>query len=508
MSTEPPVPDGLLEAFWAYERALVADDLQAMAQLFAPGDDALRGDASGLLVGHDEITEFRRVRGGAPARRIADVLVRVITPEAALVVAVTAPASGGRGLQTQLWRRDDGRWLVQAAHVSAPPVTFDRSVWRAVGAPLLEPTGRGQLDGETVAVKDVFAVSGFTMGAGVPTFAAGAQAQTADAAAVSALRAAGAAIRGIAQCDQFAYSLSGDNAHYGTPVNAVVPAALPGGSSSGTATAVALGAASIGLGTDTAGSIRVPASYQGLWGLRTTHGAIDTSGLLALAPDFDTVGLLTRTSGLLLRAASALLLRAASVLSLRAASVLVPDRGSTQPVRAFETLSLDESGIDHDLDHVAEAFRVHQAWQAWQVHGAWITAHPDAVVGSAAERFRIASTVTEDDDRAARTVLSEARAAWDEALGDAVLVLPSAAGPAPRLWASPGDVDAARRATLRLTCVAGVTGRPVVAAPLSETPQGPVGTSFVGPPGSDLELIRWVSSAFVGDVNFDAALER
>ena len=78
--------------------------------------------------------------------------------------------------------------------------------------------------------------------------------------AVSALLHAGADVRGIARTDQFAYSLSGDNGHFGAPPNAVSAGALPGGSSSGSATAVALGAASIGLGTDTAGSIRVPAS--------------------------------------------------------------------------------------------------------------------------------------------------------------------------------------------------------------------------------------------------------
>ncbi|MCW2756056.1 MAG: hypothetical protein JWQ32_3467 [Marmoricola sp.] len=474
MNHEEPLPDGLLDAFWAYERALVSDDLDAMAALFAPGGSTLRADGSGLLVGHEEISEFRRVRGGAPARVVEEVRVQVIGPDAALVVAVTAPTRGGRGLQTQLWRRDEGRWAVHAAHVSAPPVTFDRSVWRAVGAPLLDATGHGVLDGESLAVKDLFAVGGFAIGAGVPTYRENAPIEPVDAAAVARLRAAGATVRGIAQNDQFAYSLAGDNDHFGTPVNAVVPAAYPGGSSSGPATAVALGEASIGLGTDTAGSIRVPASYQGLWGLRTTHGAVDTAGLMPLARDFDTVGLLTRTPDLLLRAAS----------------VLVPQDTAT----GFEAIDLAQSGLDEELDHVAEAFRVHQAYQAWQAHGSWLTAHPAAVVGGAAERFRVASRVTADEDRDARATLALARTTWNRRLGATVLRLPSASGPAPRLWAPADAVDAERRATVRLTCIAGVTGRPVVAAPFTVTPDGPVGTSHVGPPGSDLALIRWVSA--------------
>lgn len=468
----PDAPAGLLDAFWAYERALVADDLGTLDRLFLHDAATLRGDANGLLVGHDRISAFRAVRGGAPAREVVDVHVQAIDDDAALVVAVTAPARGGRGLQTQLWRRQQGSWVIAAAHVSGPPTTFDPAVWRAVGAPLAGPTGTGTLAGESVAVKDVFAVGGFAIGAGVPAYRDSGEVEPADAAALAALRAAGASVRGIAQTDQLAYSLAGDNAHSGTPVNAVVAAAYPGGSSSGVATAVALGEATIGLATDTAGSVRVPASYQGLWGLRSSHGLIDRAGLLPLAPDFDTVGLLTRTPELLLRAAS----------------VLVGPE--TSDARAGGEISLAASGLEAELDAVAEAFRVHQAFQAWQAHGAWIRAHPDAVVGSAALRFRTASTVTSGQDAAARSVLDAARQRWDDRLGDGVLVLPSAATPAPRTWATPTEIEDARRATFRLTCVAGVTGRPALSAPLGTTPDGPVGTSYVGPRGSDLDLLR------------------
>lgn len=472
-------PDGLLDAFWAYERALGDDDLAAMDRLFADGPDTLRGDGSGLLVGHGQISAFRRVRGGAPAREIAEVRVHSVDADTALVTAVTAPRRGGRGLQTQLWRRAGGAWAVVAAHVSSPPTTFDRSVWRTVGDPLVDATGTGPLDGETVAVKDLFAVRGFAVGAGVPAFRAAAPVATEHAAVVAALLGAGASVRGIAQTDQLAYSLAGDNPHAGTPVNAVVPAALPGGSSSGSATAVALGDATIGLATDTAGSVRVPASYQGLWALRTTHGSVDSRGMLPLAPDFDTVGLLTRSPELLGRAA---------------AVVLGPGGTEVGP----DHVGLAESGLEDELDAVADAFRVHQGFQAWQVHGAWITAHPGSLAGSAAERFRAAARITRAEDAAARRTLDAARARWDDRLGSSVLSLPSAATAAPRSWAPPAEVDRARRATFRLTCVAGVTGRPVVAAPGAQTAEGPIGTSFVGPRFSDRALLAWVARRQVG----------
>src|SRR4051794_22620847 len=175
------------------------------------------------------------------------------------------------------------------------------SVWRTVGTPLVAgASGDGlPLAGVRVAVKDLFAVAGHPIGGGVPGFLAEARPERVSASAVQALLDAGADVTGIARTDEFAYSIAGANPHYGTPPNAAVPGALPGGSSSGPASAVALGQADVGLGTDTGGSIRVPASYQGLWGLRTTHGRVSRAGLLPLAPSFDTVGWLTRDAALL-----------------------------------------------------------------------------------------------------------------------------------------------------------------------------------------------------------------
>jgi Asp-tRNA(Asn)/Glu-tRNA(Gln) amidotransferase A subunit family amidase len=461
-----------MAAFDAYERALTDNDLSTLDQLFAPGPQTIRGDRGGLLVGHEQVRAFRRVRGGAPVRDLSKVHVHVVDTNTALITAVTAPSRGGHGLQSQLWRRLDGTWAVVAAHVSAAPTTFDATVWRAVGTPLIAGAPDGPLAGETVAVKDVFAVAGYPTGAGVPAYLAEQPAAGNHAAAVARLLDAGAAVRGIAHTDQFAFSLAGDNPHYGTPLNAAVPAAVPGGSSSGPATAVALGDASIGLGTDTAGSIRVPASYQGLWGLRTTHGAVPTDGLVGLAPDFDTVGLLTRDPDLLVQATAA----------------LVDDAGVAVP---GEVIDIDDAGFD--LAAMLEAFQTHQRFQAWQLHGDWIRAHPQALQGSARARFEAASQITSAQDAAAQRALATARDLVDARVGTAILSLPSAASPAPRLWTSDIEVDAIRQATLRLTCVAGISGRPAVSVPADSTPAGPVGRSFVGPRGSDLALVRWAA---------------
>ncbi|MCD2194762.1 amidase [Actinomycetospora endophytica] len=380
----------------------------------------------------------------------------------------------------------------------ASPV--DTSVWRVVGDPLAAGVRGGPLAGTTVAVKDVFAVRGHPIGAGNPTWLAQAPLSAEHAAVVGTLLAAGADVTGIARTDELAYSLAGTNAHHGAPPNPAAPDRIPGGSSSGPASAVAAGLVDVGLGTDTAGSIRVPASYQGLYGLRTTHGAVSRAGMLPLAPSFDAVGWLTRDAGTLRRVTTALL-PSAGVAPV-VCGVVVPAliAGLPGPVRsAFDEavagLGLSSVGtvaVAADLlARWAAAFRTVQGHEAWAAHGAWVAAHPDALGPDVASRFATASTISGDEAVAARAVVAEARSALREILAPGVvLLLPSASGPAPRRDVVPGapEVEAARAATLGLTCLAGLAGAPALSMPLMTVDGAPVGLSAIAAPGSDSSL--------------------
>ena len=512
-------PAGLLEAVLAYESALMTNDLDALDRYFAPGDETLRGDAAGLLVGHDAISRFRVGRGGAPKRRLLSLHTRAAGDDAALVIAVFAPSGGGRGQQTQLWRRDQagdarevttggtehaGRWMIAAAHVSGPQPAVDTTVWRVVGTPLVAATADGPLAGLRVAVKDLFAVAGHPIGGGVPRYLAEAAPEETHAPAVAALLVAGASVTGIARTDEFAYSIAGRNPHYGTPPNPAVVGGIPGGSSNGPASAVALGHVHVGLGTDTGGSIRVPASYQGLWGLRTTHGAVDRTGLLPLAPSFDTVGWLTR---------DAATLRAATVLSLRATDSTtdsVEPRGfvvspavtaladhDVQAAFASAVSGLVEEGVLPppesvellEADDLFEAFRTVQAAEAWRTHGPWIERHPGALGADIASRFAWAAGFGPDAEAAARAVVEDARAELARRLDGRVLLLPAASSAAPQVTATAAENETTRARTLRLTCFAGILGAPALSVPLLDVAAGPVGLCLVGPRGSDLALI-------------------
>ncbi len=490
-------PEGLVDAVLGYEAALLADDVAALDAFFAPGPDTLRGDAGGVLLGHDAIAAFRRGRGGVPLRSVVELHVRPVGGDAAVVVVVVAPAAGGRGMQTQLWRKGEG-WRIEVAQVSAPALAIDTRVWRTVGSPLVAGAASGPLAGQTIAVKDLYDIEGFRVGAGNPTWLAEAPVATATAPALAALLAAGASIRGIAQTDEFAYSIAGANPHYGTPPNPLVPGALPGGSSSGPASAVASGQATIGLGTDTAGSVRVPASYNGLWGLRTTHDAVSRERVLPLADSFDTVGWLTR-DGETLRLAAVATLGDASV---EPSPAFLIDPGlvavADPPVQhAFTALTagLSAETVDvGDIDELFETFRVVQAADAWIADGAWVTAHPGAVGPGTAARFSIASAVTAELAGAARAAMRAHTARLDALLGDSILLLPSASSAAPSATAEAAELDRVRAATIRLCCIAGLTGRPALSIPALTVPGpfgggAPLGLCLVGPRGSDVALV-------------------
>ncbi|TCL80266.1 Asp-tRNA(Asn)/Glu-tRNA(Gln) amidotransferase A subunit family amidase [Curtobacterium sp. PhB142] len=513
--TSTAAPDGLLDALDAYEAALAANDLDALDAAFVDAPGTMRGDDRGLLVGHDAISAFRGARGGVQARSLTRVEVRPLAEGLALVVSVSEFAAGGQGLQTQLWRRDSDsnsnsnsdhddagpRWRIEAAHVTGRPKAFDTTVWRAVGDPLVAPTASGPLDGLTVAVKDLYAVPGQPVGAGNPTSLRESPVQTTPAAAVAALLDAGAAIRGIARTDEFAYNLTGRNEHHGTPPNGAVPTRLPGGSSSGSASAVRLGTAEIGIGTDTAGSVRVPASYQGLWGLRTTHGAVSRDGLLPLAPSFDTVGWLTRSADVLLAALDATVpsdpdAPAESELLVPAELLDLVEPAVAQAFTAFVagqghpigTVQLADLGIP-PLDDLRELLRLVQAAEAVAAHGAWIDAHPGALSTVVGDRFAAARANDPAATADAVARLDGVRATIRTALADRTLLFPTVPGPAPLIAADTTALERTRTATTAMTSLASVGGTPAVSAPALTVDGAPVGVCLVGEPGTDRALV-------------------
>ncbi|GFJ96636.1 hypothetical protein Prum_102780 [Phytohabitans rumicis] len=246
----------------------------------------------------------------------------------------------------------------------------------------------------------------------------------------------------------------------------------------------------IGLGTDTGGSVRVPAAFQGLWGFRPTHGVIPTAGVLPLAPNFDTVGLLTRRHETLRRAASILLPQdtaSPGEAVIAEALLAIADDEIGRAVRAA-------SGI---LDVATEgAFTPEPGWlaafqsvvgaAAWSAYGDWLGSRMECLGPDARARFAQASTITPDAAEAARRVIGDARARIRSWLGERILMLPTVPAAAPPIGAS---TDQLRVRTMSLTIIAGIGGLPAVNVPVTLSSGLPVGICLVGPAGSDLALL-------------------
>jgi amidase len=360
----------------------------------------------------------------------------------------------------------------------------------------------GPLAGLRFAAKDLFDVAGHTTGAGNPTWLATHMPAERSSPVVQSLLDAGATLLGKLVTDELAYSLHGDNIHYGAPVNSAAPERVTGGSSSGSAAAVAARLVDFALGTDTGGSTRVPASYCGLWGLRGSHGLVSTAGLVPLHPMFDTATWLAHDAVTFERVGTVLLpatgfvprrlLRLEDAWALADAEFFVPlQHVLTQLSNMLGVDARSVPAADVDLAQWRQVYITAGAFEGWQVHGAWITQQQPQFAPAVAARWQAASRVTAEAAAAAGAQAAAIRARVRALLGsDGVAVLPSAASLAPRRDAAAADVDALRLRTMAITCIAGLAGLPQVSMPFT-TPAGvPLGISLLGPAGSDLALIR------------------
>jgi amidase len=364
----------------------------------------------------------------------------------------------------------------------------------------------GPLAGVTLAVKDVFDIAGSITGAGSPDWLRTHPPAERTAPVVQRLLDAGARVIGKTQTDELVYSLNGENAHYGTPVNPRAPGRIPGGSSSGSASAVAGGLADVALGTDCAGSVRLPASFCGIFGFRPTHGRVSADGAVALAPSFDAVGWFARDAELLERVGRVLMPEPPPpsprrVLVVTDAFALVGDRmtDALRPGVDGVTGAVERAGpvLAHPsgLGELKDWFRVLQAFEVWATHGEWVRrVKPDFGPGIK-ERYEWAATVTADQIEGPRQAREQFAARLDAMLADgAVLCLPTAPGIAPLLKTPADALETFRAQAIGLLSIAGLARLPQVSLPLGTLDGCPVGLSLVGRRGSDLALLALARS--------------
>jgi amidase len=384
--------------------------------------------------------------------------------------------------------------------------------WKAPNDPLgafcrenhtaLKGSGCGPLAGLTFAVKDAFHIAGTRTGFGQPEWLRTHEVPRETADAVKQVLAAGADMVAKTHCDELCYSLTGENVHYGTPSNVNAPGRVPGGSSNGSAAAVAGGLVDFALGTDCGGSIRIPASYCGIIGLRPTHGRVSLEGALPFAPSFDVGGWLARDMVLYEKIGAVLLGEDRAQAPTRLivaddawARVEKPVTDALRPALARVTRAVTTSERTNvspeGLPNWFEVFRTLQAAEIWATLGGWITQAKPQLGPGVKERIAFASTVSPEAVAAASARRREITAHVEELLGaDGVICLPTSPRAAPPRNAPTDKIEVEyRNQAMCLLCVAGLAGLPQISLPMGTIDALPLGLSLIGARNSDRALI-------------------
>ncbi len=372
----------------------------------------------------------------------------------------------------------------------------------------VEGSATGPLLGCSFAVKDVFDLAGYRTGNGHPLWLETHPPAQRTASAVERLLAAGARLVGKTYCDEMTYSINGENIHYGTPVNPKAPGRIPGGSSSGSASAVSGDLVDFALGTDCGGSVRIPASYCGIYGIRTTHGLVPADGVVPLAKSFDTVGWFARAASLMQRVGTVLVPAGKPFVPRRLLIATDAFAALDPEITAVLTLGIEKLAASiakadrmkvytSGFSEWAPIFRVLQGAEIHAQHGAWIDRyHPEFGPGIR-ERFAWAATIQAAEVTAAMP-RREAVARHMESLlaDDAILCLPTAPGIAPRLNTPPAELEVFRGRAFALLSIAGLASLPQISLPLGTLDGCPLGVSILGPRGSDQGMLDWVAAHF------------
>ncbi len=359
----------------------------------------------------------------------------------------------------------------------------------------------GALAGLSFGLKDIFDVAGHRTGFGNPDWLSTHPPAAHHASVLTRLLAAGATMVGKTHTEEMAFSLTGENAHYGTPINPAARDRVPGGSSSGSASAVAGGLVDFAIGSDTGGSVRAPASFCGIYGIRPTHGRIALDGVCPLAPVFDTCGWFARDAELLSRIGDVLLGgRAAApgrlLIAQDAFAHAFPDAAAAlEPavarVAALLGAPMSVTVADEGLSSWLDVFRVLQYDDIWRAHGEWVThVHPTFGPQIAARFDAVAKTdAAEVAEMQARRTSIE-RHLHTLLADNAVLLMPTVPDIAPPLRAPANETVAIRTQALGLLCVAGLGGLPQLNLPFSSRNGCPLGLSLVAAPGNDEMLLQ------------------
>tara|TARA_B110000240_G_scaffold130382_1_gene144761 strand:- start:682 stop:1818 length:1137 start_codon:yes stop_codon:yes gene_type:complete len=366
--------------------------------------------------------------------------------------------------------------------------------------PIIE-SYNGNLKNLKFVLKDMCDVKNIKTSCGNPDFYKACEPAKKHAEFLSNILSEGAILEGITICDEFFYSVIGENSHYGTPKNLNAPNCVPGGSSSGSAAALTTDLFDFSIGSDTGGSVRVPASFCGLLGIRPTHGRINANGVYPMAPSFDTIGWFSN-----------------NIKTFQKIGEVLLDKNENENITfnqfviAEDLLELVDTDIKNQFNsyykelhpnikhirlskfsksEIADNFRILQAGEIKEHVIPWIEKNKPKISLEINSRIEMASEILPLEIDAAKTFRQEIISEINNSLpeGD-IAIFPTTPFSAPKCGQSDQDLGSDRKKIMEMTSIAGMTSRPQISIPKFKGKTGPVGISILGWQYSDEILLN------------------
>jgi len=359
----------------------------------------------------------------------------------------------------------------------------------------------GLLSNLNFVLKDMCDVKNFKTSCGNPDFFKKCDFANDYAPFLKDLLNEGPVLKGITVCDEFFYSLIGENGHYGTPTNLNAPSCVPGGSSSGSAAALTTDLYDFSIGSDTGGSVRIPASFCGLIGMRPTHNRINTKGVYPMAPSFDTVGWFANNPEIFQKVGNVLL-----------NNIERSNVDFKQYVVAEDLLELCDAEVQSNFNNyinvnipninktrlstntkaiIADNFRILQGAEVKANIIPWIEKNKPNISPEIRSRIDMASKITDVEVNRAlifrKTLIDEIEKSLPEGT---IAVFPTSPFSAPKSGQDDESLGSFRKRLMELTSIAGMTSRPQITIPRLKDKSGPVGISLLGWKYSDEILLN------------------
>ena len=363
----------------------------------------------------------------------------------------------------------------------------------------------GPLSDLTFVVKDMCEIKGFKSSCGNPDFYEKCLPADDFAPFLKDILNKGATLKGITICDEFFYSLIGENGHYGTPANLNAPGCVPGGSSSGSAAALTTDLYDFSIGSDTGGSVRVPASFCGLLGIRPTHNRINTKGVYPMAPTFDTIGWFAKDINTFKKIGFNILNQQDKSKSSFKDFVIAEDileLANSDIINLFNNY-INNSFPEikkirlskHNKDVIADNFRILQGGEIVENVIPWILKNKPKISPEINNRIEMAIKITKDEINQAVKFRENLKKEIELTLPEGLIALfPTTPFSSPKCGQSDEQLSSYRKKLMEFTSIAGMTSRPQISIPKFKDNTGPIGISLLGWRYSDEVLLENITN--------------